>query len=340
MKFRTSSIILAAIIMSAFPTLSQTREADILSTLMESKPTGALDFITATVDGDTLGKSPIPASASDYKEGAGHRGPKHGQGKGAVSVLDFIAGTYSGHGFYSTGVWEPSTSQRRGLVAPPPRMSASYMIPAKWGKISSGFGYRKLFNRMHKGLDFAMPVGDTIRVILPGVVRLVSYEKRGYGLYVVVQHDNGLETRYAHLSSSLTSAGERVEAGQPIALSGNTGNSTGPHLHFETRFNGVAVDPSAVFDFENPRFAPYAPGGKLLAVHNQPTPPSKNSTEKSGKKADQTQKWQNRKSYRVREGDTLLSIAKTTGVPVKRLCKLNHLRKSDKPRVGSLLRLR
>lgn len=314
--------------MSAFPASMQSREADILSSLIPDKPATALDFITSTVEPDSiLVLASSPVHDKKYSKNGELLLANHAKGKSAVSVLDFIAGSYSGHDFYSSGNWEPSVSLNRGLRTPPPRMSGSYMIPACWGRVSSGFGYRERFKRMHKGLDFSMPVGDTIRVILPGVVKRISYEGKGYGLYVVVEHNGGFETRYAHLSRSLISQGDRIEAGHPIALSGNTGNSTGPHLHFETRFHGVAVDPSAVFDFEDGRYAPYAPGGALLAAHkNFPGTGSANKTES-------TQKTQG-DIYIVKAGDTLSIISEKTGVPIARICKINRIKRKDKLRVG------
>ncbi|HAO64009.1 MAG TPA: hypothetical protein DCQ91_08645, partial [Porphyromonadaceae bacterium] len=77
------------------------------------------------------------------------------------------------------------------------------------------------------------------------------YERSGYGFYVIVRHENSLETVYGHLSRFLVKPDQYVKAGQPIALAGNTGRSTGPHLHFETRFMGYAINPEAIFDFRN-----------------------------------------------------------------------------------------
>ena len=102
---------------------------------------------------------------------------------------------------------------------------------------------------MHYGIDIAMCVGDTVRVPMPGVVGKVAYDN-GYGRFIVILHDNGLETRYAHLSDTLVMTGQRVESGDAIALSGNTGHSTGPHLHLEARYRGHPVDPNTVFDFQ------------------------------------------------------------------------------------------
>lgn len=101
------------------------------------------------------------------------------------------------------------------------------LFSPEWGRITSGFGYRARFKRVHKGIDIAMNVGDTVRAIMSGEVKRVDYEAGGYGNFIVIEHDNGMETRYAHLSRALVDAGQRVFSGQVIALSGNTGNSTG-----------------------------------------------------------------------------------------------------------------
>lgn len=124
-------------------------------------------------------------------------------------------------------------------------------MPVKHKVITSHFGYRKQFQRMHKGVDLKASIGDTIYAAFTGKVRLTKFERNGYGFYVVVRHDNGLETVYGHLSKFLVKPNQYVKAGTPIALSGNTGRSTGPHLHFETRFMGIAINPEKIFDFEN-----------------------------------------------------------------------------------------
>ena len=116
-----------------------------------------------------------------------------------------------------------------------------YVAPVK-GKLVSAFGYRPRFGRMHRGVDLDLNVGR---------VRNSKFERRGYGYYVVLRHDNGLETVYGHLSRFLVKPDQYVKAGQPIALGGNTGRSTGPHLHFETRFMGIALNPASIIDFEN-----------------------------------------------------------------------------------------
>lgn len=102
---------------------------------------------------------------------------------------------------------------------------------------------------MHNGLDLKVNIGDTIVSAFDGKVRIVKYERRGYGKYVVIRHDNGLETIYGHLSKQLVEENQLVKAGEPIGLGGNTGRSTGSHLHFETRFLGIAINPIYMFDF-------------------------------------------------------------------------------------------
>lgn len=118
-----------------------------------------------------------------------------------------------------------------------------YCFPLDHLRKSSSFGMRALFQRMHKGIDFAIPLGTPVYVSSNGKVRITGYEKSGYGKYIVVRHPNGIETVYAHLSKIIVSRNENVRVGQVIAFSGNTGRSTGPHLHYEMRYRGIAFDP-------------------------------------------------------------------------------------------------
>lgn len=123
----------------------------------------------------------------------------------------------------------------RGTIIPP-----TYIKPISGGRYTSGFGRR--WGRMHKGVDWACPVGTTVYASCGGTVIQASYNG-GYGNNVVIQHPDGRMTRYAHNSKLLVHVGQHVEQGEPIALSGNTGRSTGPHVHFEIYINGSAVDP-------------------------------------------------------------------------------------------------
>ncbi|MDR0538346.1 MAG: peptidoglycan DD-metalloendopeptidase family protein [Tannerellaceae bacterium] len=127
---------------------------------------------------------------------------------------------------------------------------ASFTMPVKSDsiKVTSPYGPRR--RRMHRGIDLKVQVGDTIYAAFDGRVRICSFERRGYGNYLVIRHTNGIETVYGHLSKSLVKVNAVVRAGEPIALGGNTGRSTGSHLHFETRFLGQAINPADVIDFD------------------------------------------------------------------------------------------
>jgi murein DD-endopeptidase MepM/ murein hydrolase activator NlpD len=117
--------------------------------------------------------------------------------------------------------------------------AAGFIWPAD-GVVTSGFGMR--WGRMHEGIDIAAPIGTPIWAAAAGTVIHAGWLS-GYGSLVVVDHGNGLATAYAHASAILVVLGQQVSQGETIALVGSTGHSTGPHLHFEVRINGVAVDP-------------------------------------------------------------------------------------------------
>lgn len=114
-----------------------------------------------------------------------------------------------------------------------------FCMPTPSRVVTSNFGYRASFGRQHKGMDIKVYIGDSIRSAFSGRVRIVRYEGGGYGKYIVIRHNNGLETIYGHLSKQLVTEGEEVRAGDVIGLGGNTGRSTGSHLHFETRLCGA-----------------------------------------------------------------------------------------------------
>ena len=95
---------------------------------------------------------------------------------------------------------------------------------------------------MHKGVDWACPIGTAINASCDGKVVTAGWV-RGYGYLVEIAHSNGMHTRYGHLSQILVSVGESVSQGEKVALSGNTGDSTGPHVHFEIIVNGSQVNP-------------------------------------------------------------------------------------------------
>jgi len=126
-------------------------------------------------------------------------------------------------------------------------MDCDFAMPI-YGRTNSPFGWRH--GRPHTGIDLQLRTGDSVYAAFDGVVRMSKYYN-GYGNCVVVRHYNGLETLYAHLSKLDVNPGTLVNAGQLLGLGGSTGHSTGPHLHFEIRFLGRPLNPSAVIDFPN-----------------------------------------------------------------------------------------
>jgi murein DD-endopeptidase MepM/ murein hydrolase activator NlpD len=118
---------------------------------------------------------------------------------------------------------------------------APFDIPVKNSyRFTSGFGQR--WGRMHNGADFAAPIGTPIYAPADGVVTFAGWQQ-GYGRMVKIQHEFGIETRYAHQSRIRVEVGQRVSRGERIGDIGNSGHSTGPHLHYEVRVGGRAVDP-------------------------------------------------------------------------------------------------
>lgn len=123
----------------------------------------------------------------------------------------------------------------RGTITPP-----TFVKPLSNGRFTSGF--KKRWGRMHKGVDWACPIGTAIKASCAGVV-VQSGWSNGYGYCITLKHADGKQTRYGHLKKTLVSVGQTVSQGEKIGLSGNTGRSTGPHLHFEIIVNGSQVDP-------------------------------------------------------------------------------------------------
>ncbi|WP_294480018.1 M23 family metallopeptidase [uncultured Bacteroides sp.] len=200
-----------------------------------------------------------------------------------------------------------------------------FHMPTPSTRITSPFGPR--WRRMHNGLDLKVNIGDTIVAAFDGKVRIVKYERRGYGKYVVIRHDNGLETIYGHLSKQLVEENQFVKAGEVIGLGGNTGRSTGSHLHFETRFLGIAINPIFMFDFPK----------QDIVADTYTFRKSKSSRNRAGSHdtqvADGTIRY-----HKVKSGDTLSRIAKLRGVSVSTLCKLNRIKATTTLRIGQVLR--
>ena len=214
-----------------------------------------------------------------------------------------------------------------------------FCMPTEHTRITDVFGYRPRRRRAHYGLDIKVYVGDTIRAAFDGKVRIVKNQgRRGYGKYVVIRHDNGLETVYGHLSKQLVDINQLVKAGEPIALGGNTGRSTGSHLHFETRFlgtNGGGFEQVNLLFGENPNKAvrewtkPFHEAGIQTHMLDR----ALNGLRMSPVPADVRKLF-----YKVKKGDTLSKIASRQGTSIDKLCKLNRITRRTILRPGQVLR--
>lgn len=225
-----------------------------------------------------------------------------------------------------------------------------FTMPTTSHVITSNFGSR--WGRQHKGLDIKVYIGDTIRAAFSGKVRIVRYEAGGYGKYIVIRHNNGLETIYGHLSKQLVEENQEVRSGEVIGLGGNTGRSTGSHLHFETRLCGVALNPALMFDFRAQDVTGdyYAfnketydnestNATRLRGKQDSSTYASTNSSDDYATNKRTTSGLTDQISYhKVKKGETLERIAKKRGVTVEKICKLNHITKTMRLRPGQILR--
>ena len=227
-----------------------------------------------------------------------------------------------------------------------------FHMPTESRVLTSNFGAR--WGRQHKGLDIKVYTGDTIYAAFSGKVRVVNYEARGYGKYVVIRHYNGLETIYGHLSKHLVIPDQEVRAGEPIGLGGNTGRSTGSHLHFETRLCGVALNPALMFDFRNQdvigdfytfRRTTYsresAQANRLRGVGGSASASSDDDqlyTQNANRRSAAAASASNTRFHKVQRGETLSSIARKRNTTIDAICKLNRISKTMKLRPGQILK--
>ena len=205
------------------------------------------------------------------------------------------------------------------------------------GSINSTFKFRRY--REHQGIDIGLSVGDTVRAAFDGVVRYSDQGSvtGGYGGLVIIRHNNGLETYYAHLSKRLVKVDEMVRAGEVIGLGGSTGHSTGPHLHFETRYFGKPFDPLRVVDFEN---GTLRDSTITLKKHYFNVYSHYGMSDSESLAASKAAPASGKIYYKVRKGDTLGRIAKKYHTTVSKLCKLNRLSTRSILRVGQRVRVR
>ena len=226
-------------------------------------------------------------------------------------------------------------------------------------RVFSKFGYRH--SRRHMGVDLPLRTGDPVYAAFSGKVR-VSKRMRGYGNIVIIRHENGLETFYAHLSQLIANVGDWVDAGQVIGLGGSTGRSTGPHLHFETRYRGYAFDPQWLIDFQTGtlRHRLFVLRKKYLDAGSRYVPESDVEEDEINvadardiavadsvaavRKAEEARRAAAAAAaryYTIKSGDTLGKIASRNGTTVKALCRLNQgLTPTTTLRVGRRIRVK
>ncbi len=215
-----------------------------------------------------------------------------------------------------------------------------YHTPYKPSPIRSRYGPRR--GRAHQGVDLALKTGEPIYATFSGRVRISQYNRGGYGNLIIIRHDNGLETYYGHLSERMVEPNQWVEAGQVIGLGGSTGRSTGPHLHFETRYYGQSFDPERLIDFKTGNlnrdffllkrnyFSIYSRAGQDFEdeIANE----EQDKREQAEREA--------MRYHKIRSGDTLGAIARKYGTTVGNICRLNGIKSTTILRIGRTLRVR
>ncbi len=184
--------------------------------------------------------------------------------------------------------------------------------------VTSDFGLRRA--EWHYGTDIRVKVGTPIYAPFDGIVRINQYERGGYGRYMVIRHKNGLETLYGHMSRTFFKVGDEVKAGEIIGYGGSTGHSTGPHLHFELRYEGNAINPNDVYDFATNTLR-----DSVFTI----TP----ETFAYLREARAIRR------VTVRRGDTLSGLSYRYGVSINKLCRLNGISRRSILHIGQKLRI-
>jgi len=205
--------------------------------------------------------------------------------------------------------------------------SNGFVMPV-CNSVTSNFGPRG--GKAHNGIDIDLNTGDTVVSAFDGIVRMSKFYF-GYGNMVVVRHPNGLETLYGHLSKVTVEPGQTVKAGECVGLGGNTGHSSGSHLHFEIRFMGQPIDPSKFISFENFSLV----NNEIIIDESIFTAPKVIKKQRESKIAPAKKG----KTYTIKKGDSLYSIAKKHKVSVTEICKNNGINKKMKLKPGRKLKV-
>lgn len=213
-----------------------------------------------------------------------------------------------------------------------PTINRMWSTPMETTRATSNFGAR--WGRWHFGTDLDLDTGDSVRSTYDGMVRIVAYDGSGYGKFVLVRHYNGLETLYGHMSKQLVESGQLVKAGQVLGLGGNTGRSTGSHLHYENRYEGNPFDPRNIFDWDNKQ---------IRSDHFMLTSSVWNHLRGKPAKAE-FEAGEARVSrsvlHKVRSGETLSSISGKYGVPIATIAKRNRISVRSTLRLGQKLKIK
>lgn len=215
-----------------------------------------------------------------------------------------------------------------------------FTMPCDNYQVSSEYGQRK--SGMHTGIDLAAAVGEPVRTCFDGVVRMAR-DFSSYGKTVVVRHYNGLETVYAHLDSIMVQPNQKVTSGQQIGMVGNSGRSTGAHLHFETRFLYEHFNPAKMVDFTTGE-----PFSNVLTITKEELDFASVAVESTDPRAVQNPAVTNVPSsgsanngyHVVKQGDTLYAISKQYKIPLSKLLEMNHLTEDSVLQLGQKIRVR
>jgi murein DD-endopeptidase MepM/ murein hydrolase activator NlpD len=198
-------------------------------------------------------------------------------------------------------------------------LGTGWSMPIRPSNITSQFGMRHY--RWHYGTDLKLEIGDPVVAAFDGIVRIRMYDGGGYGNYLVLRHYNGVETLYGHLSKQEVEVGQLVRAGERIALGGNTGRSSGPHLHFEVRYEGNPIDPEFIYDF---------PAGTIRDRNFKLSPEHFEYLRAARRVVYHT----------IHSGENLGSISRKYRVSIGTICNLNRISTRTMLKVGRKLRIR
>ncbi|MBQ5393831.1 MAG: peptidoglycan DD-metalloendopeptidase family protein [Alistipes sp.] len=215
-----------------------------------------------------------------------------------------------------------------------------YHTPYKPSPIRSRYGPRR--GRAHQGVDLALKAGEKIYATFSGRVRISLYHKGGYGNLVIIRHDNGLETFYGHLSERMVEPNQWVEAGQVIGLGGSTGRSTGPHLHFETRYYGQSFDPERLIDFKSGTLCreTFLLKRSYFSIYSRASQDFEDEIANEEQDKKEQAEREAMRYHKIRSGDTLGAIARKYGTTVGNICRLNGIKSTTILRIGRTLRVR